>query len=172
MTVLGLPWPSHDADAQALPVLENLGLALKHVSGGIAAAGQRSRLAPASAYATDFPDAVPALAALAALAEGESRLRGIGHLRLKESDRIEALAALLTCAGARAQAGPDELIVVGPIPEKPRHALRLPTFDDHRVAMAAALLCLAVPGFLIENPDCVGKSYPGFFRDLETLVRR
>lgn len=172
VAVLGLAWPSHDADAQALPVLENMGLALKHVSGGIAAAGQRSRLAPASAYAADFPDAVPALAALAALAEGESRLSGIGHLRLKESDRIEALAALLTCAGARAQALPDELIVVGPIPERPRHAVRLPTFDDHRVAMAAALLCLAVPGFLIENPDCVGKSYPGFFRDLETLVRR
>lgn len=172
VTVLGLAWPSHDADAQALPVLESMGLALRRVSGGIGAAGEREKLAPLNALATDFPDAVPALAALAALAPGESRIRGIGHLRLKESDRIAALAALLTQAGARAEAGADELIVAGPIPERPRTAVRLETFDDHRIAMAAALLCLAAPGFLIENPGCVAKSYPDFFRDLESLVRR
>jgi 3-phosphoshikimate 1-carboxyvinyltransferase len=172
VTVLGLAWPSHDADAQALPVLENMGLALRRVSGGIAAAGGREKLAPAIALATDFPDAVPALAALAALAPGESRIRGIGHLRLKESDRIASLVALLNQVGARAEAGADELVVAGPVPGSPRGVVRLATFDDHRIAMAAALLCLAVPGLLIENPDCVGKSYPDFFRDLESLVRR
>jgi 3-phosphoshikimate 1-carboxyvinyltransferase len=172
VTVLGLSWPSHDGDAQALPALENLGLSLRRVPAGVAAVGERTRLKPISALATDFPDAVPTLAALAALAQGESRFRGIGHLRLKESDRIEALAALVTRAGAHAEAGADELLVVGPIPERPRAAQRLQTFDDHRIAMAAALLSLAVPGFLIENPDCVGKSYPGFFRDLDSLVTR
>ena len=172
VTVLGLDWPSHDADAQALPVLESLGLLLRRVSGGIAADGQPGRLTPVHAVATDFPDAVPALAALAALAAGESRLSGIGHLRLKESDRIEALAVLLTRAGARAEAGADELVVVGPLLKGPRGAERLPTFDDHRIAMAAALLSLAMPGFLIENPDCVAKSYPRFFRDLESVVVR
>ncbi len=172
VTALGLSWPSHDADAQALPALENIGLVLKRVVGGIAAAGERGSLRPVHAAATDFPDAVPALAALAALAPGESRFRGIGHLRLKESDRIEALAALLTRAGAFAEAQEDELVVIGPIAALPRGAERLPTFDDHRIAMAASLLSLAVPGFLIENPGCVGKSYPDFFRDLESLVRR
>lgn len=170
--VQGLAWPSHDADAQALPALESQGLALRRVPGGIAATCEKGKLAPVDLVATDFPDAVPTLAALAALAEGESRLRGIGHLRLKESDRIAALAALLCQAGARAEAEEDALLVEGPIRPAARGVVRLPTFDDHRIAMAAALLSLAVPGLLIENPDCVAKSYPAFFRDLESLARR
>lgn len=172
VTVLGLVWPSHDADAQALPALEHLGLVLRRVSGGLAAAAERGSLAPANLAAGDFPDAVPTLAALAALAPGESRIRGIGHLRLKESDRIEALAALLRSAGARVEPGAEDLVIEGPISDLPRAAVRLSTFDDHRIAMAAALLSLAAPGFLIENPGCVAKSYPGFFRDLESLVKR
>lgn len=172
VTVLGLPWPSHDADTQALPALESAGILLRRVSGGIAAAGERGRLTPLAITATDFPDAVPALAALAALSPGESVFTGIAHLRLKESDRIEALATVLELAGARAVAGPDTLVVVGPADPAAGRLARLPTFGDHRIAMAAGLLSLALPGLLIESPDCVAKSYPGFFRDLESLARR
>ena len=172
VSVLGLAWPSHDADAQALPVLEGLGLKLRRVPGGICATGEPGKLAPIDVVATDFPDAVPTLAALAALAPGESRLAGIGHLRWKESDRVESLADLITRAGARAVAGREDLIVVGPVSAVAGGAVRLPTAGDHRIAMAAALLSLSVPGLLIENPDCVGKSYPDFFRDLESLVVR
>jgi len=85
---------------------------------------------------------------------------------------VEALAELLTRAGARAIAGEDQLIIVGPARPPAGEVTSLPTFDDHRIAMAAALLALAAPGCLIENPDCVAKSYPNFFRDLESLVRR
>ncbi|MGH9365013.1 MAG: 3-phosphoshikimate 1-carboxyvinyltransferase [Thermoanaerobaculia bacterium] len=172
VSVAGLAWPSHDADAQALPALESLGLRVMRVKGGIAAAGQAGKLTGADISAGEFPDAVPALAALAALSDGESRLGGIGHLRYKESDRIASLAELLNRAGARAEAQTDALVVAGPIRPASRGAVRLPTFDDHRIAMAAALLSLSVPGLLIENPGCVGKSYPAFFRDLESLARR
>jgi 3-phosphoshikimate 1-carboxyvinyltransferase len=172
VTVLGLSWPSHDADALALPALEGAGLLLRRVSGGLAAAAERGKLAPLTVTATAFPDAVPALAALAALAPGESVIGGIGHLRLKESDRIEALAAVLERAGARAMAGEDHLVIVGPAQRDSGEPVRLPTFGDHRIAMAAGLLSLALPGLLIESPECVGKSYPGFFRDLESVCRR
>jgi 3-phosphoshikimate 1-carboxyvinyltransferase len=172
VTVVGLPWPSHDADALALPVLEGAGLLLRRVSGGLAAAAERGKLAAFTVSATAFPDAVPALAALAALAPGESVIGGIGHLRLKESDRIEALATVLERAGARAVAGEDHLVVVGPAQRDPGPPVRLPTFGDHRIAMAAGLLSLALPGLLIESPECVSKSYPGFFRDLESVCRR
>jgi 3-phosphoshikimate 1-carboxyvinyltransferase len=172
VSAVGLAWPSHDADAQALPALESLGMRVVRVKGGIAAAGAAGKLTGADVAAGEFPDAVPALAALAALAQGESRFHGIGHLRLKESDRIAALAGLLTRAGARAEAQEDALVVAGPIVPSSRGAVRLPTCNDHRIAMAAALLSLSVPGLLIENPGCVGKSYPAFFRDLDSIAQR
>jgi len=100
-------------------------------------------------------------------------LEGIAHLRLKESDRIDSIASLLTAAGAGAQALADGLVVEGSSDLPPAGpARKLPTFGDHRLAMAAALLSLALPDLLIENPACVAKSYPRFFADLETLLVR
>jgi 3-phosphoshikimate 1-carboxyvinyltransferase len=168
-TVTGLVTPSPDADARALPVLERMGVELDQASGSVTARARRGALRPVTVIATEFPDAVPALAALAALAPGESRFDGIGHLRLKESDRIAALAALLTAAGAGASVSEESLVVEGPAGLHARGVVRLPTFDDHRIAMAGGLLSLALPGLLIENPDCVSKSYPAFFRDLATI---
>ena len=64
------------------------------------------------------------------------------------------------------------LAVTGPPRTAPRVSARLPTFGDHRMAMAAAILSLRLPGLLIEDPDCVAKSYPDFFRDLESVSIR
>lgn len=166
-----LRWPAADADARALPVLERMGLKIVAKEGSVSAA-REGKLSPVTVRATDFPDAVPALAALAALAQGESRFEGIGHLRLKESDRISALESLITAAGGKARGERDALVVGGPLPAGSPGLLRLPTSNDHRIAMAAGLLSLARPGFLIENPGCVDKSYPGFFRDLESVTVR
>ena len=129
------------------------------------------RPVPASAVASDFPDAVPALVALALLASGESVFSGVGHLRLKESDRLASLEALAAAVGARAVVAEDSLLVTGPAAASDRVA-RLPTFRDHRIAMAAGILALRLPGLLIEDPDCVAKSYPRFFRDLDALSVR
>jgi 3-phosphoshikimate 1-carboxyvinyltransferase len=170
VTVAGLVWPSADADAGALPVLERMGLLIEGRDGAVTARS-RGELRAVAVSASHFPDAVPALAALAALAEGESRFEDIGHLRLKESDRIGSLAALLDRAGARAEAGESSLVIRGPARRR-AGVDRLATFGDHRIAMAAALLSLALPGLLVENPGCVAKSYPGFFRDLESLAVR
>lgn len=169
LELTGLAWPSRDADAGALPILERMGIRIDGFASAIAAASGNSLL-PVSVEATRFPDSVPALAALAALAPGESRFLGIGHLRLKESDRIVALAEILTAAGAAATPGPDTLTVVGPA--RPRGLVRLATHRDHRMAMAAALLSLRLPGLLIEDPDSVSKSYPEFFRDLDSVSVR
>lgn len=166
----GLRVPSPDADAGALPVLERMGLSLRAGRDGLLASASRRAPASLDVVATGFPDAVPSLAALSALAAGRSRFSGIGHLRLKESDRIAALATLLRAAGAQAFEERDALTVTGPASA---NGLRiLPTFRDHRMAMAAAILALRLPGILIEDPGCVAKSYPAFFRDLERLRSR
>jgi 3-phosphoshikimate 1-carboxyvinyltransferase len=121
--------------------------------------------------ASDFPDAVPTLAAAAAFGGGASRFEGVGHLRLKESDRLAALVELLSTAGARAAVEGDALVVAGPA-GSPAATTRLRTHRDHRMAMAAGILALRLPALLVENPDCVSKSYAGFFRDLESLCVR
>jgi 3-phosphoshikimate 1-carboxyvinyltransferase len=172
VSVTGLRWPSGDADVRALDVVAAMGVGVERQAGEIRARGSPGALTPASVEARDFPDAVPALAILAMFARGESRFRGIRHLRWKESDRIAGVEALAAAAGARCVAGEDGIAITGP-PRPSRIALtRLSTFDDHRLAMAAALLSLALPSLLIASPDCVGKSYPGFFRDLETILVR
>jgi 3-phosphoshikimate 1-carboxyvinyltransferase len=172
VSVTGLRWPSPDADARALDVVSSTGVAVERDAGQIRARGTRGALVPASVEARDFPDAVPALAALAVFAAGESRFRGIRHLRWKESDRIAGIEALATAAGAGCVAGEDELSITGPPGRRRVAVTRFRTFDDHRLAMAAALLSLALPSCLIETPGCVAKSYPAFFRDLETILVR
>jgi 3-phosphoshikimate 1-carboxyvinyltransferase len=167
----GLRVPSEDADARALPVLEAMGVDVERGDGALRVRADREALRAASATATAFPDAVPALAALAMLAPGRSVFSGVGHLRLKESDRLSALVALAEAVGARAEASEDALAIEGPAAARPAQ-VRAPTFRDHRIAMAAGILALRRPGVLVEDPDCVAKSYPRFFRDLETLARR
>ncbi|MGE5276278.1 MAG: 3-phosphoshikimate 1-carboxyvinyltransferase [Acidobacteriota bacterium] len=168
VAVSGLAPGSRAADARALPVLEKMGISLGSAGDRVTASFAGGPLEAVRVDAGQFPDSVPPLAALAALARGESRFEGIGHLRLKESDRIGALAGLLTAAGGTAREEETALVVKGGL--APGGVVVLPTFGDHRIAMAAALLALARGGCLIENPGCVAKSYPAFFRDLATLL--
>jgi 3-phosphoshikimate 1-carboxyvinyltransferase len=110
----------------------------------------------------DAPDAVPALAAVAALAPGETAIRGVAHLRHKESDRLTALAGELGRLGAEVRELPGGLRIRG-------GALRGGEVDprgDHRIAMALALIGLVVPGIAVRDPGCVTKSYPTFWDDL------
>ncbi len=172
VTVTGLRWPSADADAGALPALEQMGVRLVGSPDGLTVSAERGASRAASIAAGDFPDAVPALAALAALSRGETVFSGVGHLRWKESDRLAALAHLVDAVGARAAVTDDALVVAGPAGGAGGAATRIATFRDHRIAMAAGLLALRLRGLLIEDPGCVAKSYPAFFRDLETLARR
>ena len=167
IVLTGLRWPSEDADARALPILEAMGLGLRASSAGIEASSGGGAPRAVTTRATEFPDAVPALAAAAAFADGVSRFEGVGHLRLKESDRIGAMLEILRSAGVAASEDGDALIVKGPAAAPPR-PVRVGTHRDHRMAMAAAILSLRIP-LLIEDPGCVSKSYPDFFDDLESL---
>ncbi len=116
---------------------------------------------------SDISDTAQTLAAVAAFATSPTRVRGIGFIRAKETDRIAAIVAELMRAGVRAQAHEDGFSVQpGEV-----HGARFETYDDHRMAMSLALLGLRVPGVEIADPGCVAKTYPGFFADLERLRR-
>jgi len=136
------------------------------------AANARSLVAggrPTSGIRADLnatPDLVPALAAVALLAPGPSRLTGIGHLRGKESDRLAALAEEFSRLGGQVTAGSDYLEII----PAPLHGAAVSAHDDHRIAMALAIVGLCVDGVDLDDPACVGKSYPDFFRDLDRIM--
>ncbi|MBP7676667.1 MAG: 3-phosphoshikimate 1-carboxyvinyltransferase [Thermoanaerobaculia bacterium] len=119
------------------------------------------------------PDAALPLAALVAFARGASRLRGVARLREKESDRLAAAEDLLVRAGAEArveaESGEESLLVDGLAGQPVRADFR--AWGDHRVAMAAAVLALALPeGSTLDDPGVVSKSYPAFWSDWSSLV--
>ncbi len=114
-------------------------------------------------------DEIPLLACLAARAEGTSVFRGVGELRVKESDRLALVARNLAALGVRAESEGDTLRVEGT--DRPPRG-RVVTAGDHRLAMAFAVLG-TVPGAAVRLDDraCVGVSYPAFFSDLRRVRR-
>jgi 3-phosphoshikimate 1-carboxyvinyltransferase len=113
---------------------------------------------PLEADLGEVGELTPVLAALCALADGPSRLTGIGHLRGHETDRLQALDEVLTAVGARVTQLPDGLeIEPGPL-----HPAALDSYADHRMVMAAAVLGLAVDGVTVADPGAVTKTLPDF----------
>ena len=110
-----------------------------------------------------MPDVVLTLAAVAAVAEGPTRITNIANLRVKECDRIAATASELGRMGVRVEEGPDWLAIH---PTGKLTPARIETYDDHRVAMSMAVLSLISPGIEIEDPGCVAKSFPEFWNEL------
>ncbi|MGH8876132.1 MAG: 3-phosphoshikimate 1-carboxyvinyltransferase [Stackebrandtia sp.] len=102
----------------------------------------------------------PVLAALCALADSPSNLRGIGHLRGHETDRLAALATELNRLGGEASETADGLL----IKPRPLTGAVVDTYDDHRMAQAAAVLGLAVPGIVLSDVACTSKTLPNFPR--------
>lgn len=118
----------------------------------------------------DCSDTAQTLAAVAAFADGQTRITGIGFIRRKETDRIAATVAELRRAGVEAEEERDGL-VIRPTPGSPRPA-RIQTYDDHRMAMSFAVLGLRSPGTVILDPGCVAKTFPDFFDVLDQLRPR
>ena len=115
-----------------------------------------------------MPDTAQTLAVVALFAEGESVIRGLHTLRVKETDRLAALSAELRKLGASVDVSADTLTIRPPSKITPA---AIATYDDHRMAMSFAIAATRVAGITILNPDCVNKTYPGFYRDLERTIR-
>jgi 3-phosphoshikimate 1-carboxyvinyltransferase len=138
---------------------------------GAGAVGAGGAARPLPLQAIDFdaraiPDAAMTAAVLALFARGTTRLRGIASWRVKETDRIEAMAAELSKLGAQVRSGADWLEVTAP--EALREA-QVDTYDDHRMAMSLSLAAAAGVPVHVRDPGCVAKTFPGFFEQLERL---
>ena len=157
---------SRQADTAICRALERAGASLVIEEDAITVAHRK--LEAFTFDATNCPDLFPALVALAAASEGVSLLRGVHRLRGKESDRSEVLVEEYSKLGIDIEIDYDEDVmrVVGGQP----HAAKVDSHDDHRIAMSLAITGLRIEEELeIVNHECVAKSYPTFFDDLEML---
>ena len=111
-------------------------------------------------------DTVQTLAPVALFAEGPTTIRGVAHIRHKETDRLRAVAVELRKFGAEVEVFDDGLRII----PRPLHGTAVDTYDDHRMAMSFALVGLKIPNVDIRDPGCTRKTYPGYFSDLERLT--
>ena len=115
----------------------------------------------------DLGELTPAIAALAALADSPSRITGIAHLRLHETDRLAALRAEINGLGGNVTETPDSLTIV----PAPLHGGLFHTYDDHRLATAGAVIGLVVPNVEVENIDTTKKTLPHFAQMWSQLLQ-
>ena len=163
--VAGLSPITKQADRAVIGALALFGAQVAR--SGHATAVRRDTLRGARIDVSSCPDLVPAIAPLAAIAEGRSEIVGAGRLRLKESDRLASIADVLGSLGAHVSIEDDALIFEG---VGGLHGGTVDAHNDHRIAMMAAIAatCADSP-VLIHGAQCTAKSYPGFFDDLAAL---
>ncbi|MCY1142098.1 3-phosphoshikimate 1-carboxyvinyltransferase [Actinoplanes sp. Pm04-4] len=164
VTVRGLGTGSLQGDVRFADVLELMGAAVTRTVDAITVTSS-GRLRGIDVDMADISDTAQTLAAVAVFADSPTRVRGIGFIRGKETDRIGAMVTELRRAGVDAVEDEDGFTIH---PGEPRPTV-FHTYEDHRMAMSLALLGLRVPGIELEDPGCVAKTYPGFFADLESL---
>ena len=162
--VAGLSPESAQGDARLVDLLERMGCVVERGADFVAVEGPRD-LDSIDADLGTMPDVAPTLAVVAMFAGGTTRIRGVPHLRFKETDRIAALVAEIERLGGSAQAEPDGLT----IEPRPLRGARVETYGDHRMAMAFAVAGLRVPDVVIADPGCVSKSFPAYWDILNSL---
>jgi 3-phosphoshikimate 1-carboxyvinyltransferase len=165
VTVTNAAAGSIQPDAALPEVLAAMGAQVRRTGDAVTISGP-DVVRPVTVDLHAMPDQVTTVAALAALADGESEVRGVAVARGHETDRLAALATELGKLGVPVRQLRDGLRIRGGAARGPA---RLDTYDDHRLAMAFAAVGAAVPDVVIAEPWCVTKTYPGFWQDARAL---
>ncbi len=162
--IKGLDKNSKQADKAIIDVMKSSGVDVRCLHNGYRV--RKSRIKPFVFDATDSPDLFPALAVLAANANGISKIKGVHRLAHKESNRARAIVENFVSLGIKCVIDDDFLIIEGG--QKIGSGI-FRTYSDHRMAMAGAVLSLTSGELEIDDKKCVSKSYPGFFEQFEKL---
>ena len=165
VTCTGLNLGSSQGDMAIMRLLARFGANVAYEGGSVSVAP--AKLHGIQIDASDTPDLVPVLSAVASVAAGETLISGAGRLRIKESDRLRSVAETLRAIGAKIRETEDGLVIRGV------ESLRggtVTSFSDHRIVMMAAVASIACKEPVAINvAEVVSKSYPGFFEDFEAL---
>ncbi len=165
ITITGLNKDSRQGDRKFLDYLKMMGCQIKRNDNDVVIKG--AEMKPVTIDMMDTPDLVPPLAIAAAFANGKSRFTGVGHLRYKECNRLEAVVTELGKMGIKAYYDDDSLYIEGN-----RNNIKgadINTYNDHRIAMSFAVAGLVVDNQIITDKKCVAKSFPDFWERLEVF---
>ena len=159
--VEGVGGASIQGDVRFTEVLEKMGARISLEENTVEVANLQRKLRAFDLDLNHIPDAAMTAAVLALFADGPSCIRNIASWRVKETDRIAAMATELRKLGAEVEEGADFLKI---IPRRIEPEIRIDTYDDHRIAMSFSLVALAGVPVTINNPQCVAKTFPDYFR--------
>jgi 3-phosphoshikimate 1-carboxyvinyltransferase len=171
--VTNLDYQSNQSDKTIVKILESAGADVEIKTSSVRVS--KNKLKPFYFDAVDSPDLFPALVALAANCEGVSRIKGVGRLSHKESDRAKTLKSEFGKIGTKIDINKTEdvMIIEGNAGKKRTVKTTVNSHNDHRIAMSAAVGAIGLLNFnseiVIENADCVNKSYPDFWRDIDMI---
>lgn len=169
VTVLGLNKNSLQADKALLSILEKMGAKTEHGEQGEITV-YPGELTGITVDMADCPDIVPTVAAVAAFAKGETKIENIAHLRIKECDRLHAMAAELKKVGIETVEYTDYLIIKGnPELKNLPDGISFTSYGDHRIVMSLSLLNLRGIKTVFDNPKAITKSFPEFFDIWNTI---
>ncbi len=160
--VRNLDRSSAQGDVKFVDVLERMGCAVTERPDGIELTGP-TKLTGIDVDLNDMPDTAQTLCAIAPFANGPTTIRNIGSLRIKETDRLAAIEAELARLGVEVETWSDGIRIQ---PTNTIIPAAVDTYDDHRMAMSLSLIGLRAPGVVINNPECVNKTFPTFFDTL------
>jgi len=164
--VIGVGRDSIQGDVRFAEVLEKMGARVAVGPDWIEVTGA-GKLKPIDLDLNHIPDAAMTAAIAALFADGASTIRNIGSWQVKETDRITAMATELRKLGATVVEGPDSLKITPPATLNA--GVAIDTYDDHRMAMCFSLAALGGVPVTINDPDCVAKTYPEYFRVLAEI---
>jgi 3-phosphoshikimate 1-carboxyvinyltransferase len=166
--VEGVGRGSIQGDVRFAEVLEAMGATVRLGENWIEAGARAgAKLKPLDADLNHIPDAAMTAAMVALFADGTSTLRNLGNLRVKETDRLAALATELRKLGATVEEGPDSLRITPPLALR---AATIDTYDDHRMGMCFSLAALGGVAVRINDPGCVRKTFPEYFDELRRVA--
>lgn len=158
----GIDMNSYQGDRAIISLFERMGADIKRTEGGVIC--RKNRLRGINIDASQIPDLVPVLATVSALADGVTTISGAERLRLKESDRLEAITHCLKKMGAKIEQTADGLRIEGV--ERLEGGVKLSGFGDHRIVMSLAVAALGcLNPITITDADSVKKSWPSFFEE-------
>jgi 3-phosphoshikimate 1-carboxyvinyltransferase len=161
----GISRQSKQGDIRLLNILEELGCKVRSEENWVEVAGGKLKKGDFTFDLNDMPDMVPTLAVLSAFRKGQTIIENVAHLRIKESNRLEAVVTELNRAGIEARELPEGIEIRG---GKMRPS-KIETYNDHRMAMSFAIAGLVAPGIEIIDKKCVDKSFPAFWEELRKL---
>jgi 3-phosphoshikimate 1-carboxyvinyltransferase len=169
VTVTGVDFESIQGDVKFAHELEKLGVNIVGGTNSITATAPKQKITGFDLDCNHIPDAAMTLAILALFAEGTTTLKNIASWRVKETDRISAMANELRKVGAIVEEGADYIRITPPAQLTPNAVID--TYDDHRMAMCFSLVSLGGVPITINDPKCVNKTFPDYFQRFAEIVK-